>query len=43
MIGLYLDNKEIEYGNDASLARYDRYGEGVTALERDYTRATNER
>jgi superfamily II DNA helicase RecQ len=43
VIGLYLDNKEIECGNDASLARCDRCGEGVTALERDYTRAANER
>jgi len=43
VMGLYLDNKEIECGNDASLARCDRCGEGVTALERDYARAANER
>ena len=43
VIGLYLGNKEIECGNDASLVRCDRYGEGVTALERDYARAANER
>jgi hypothetical protein len=36
VMGLYLDNKEIECGNDASLARYDRCGKGVIALERDY-------
>jgi superfamily II DNA helicase RecQ len=43
VMGLYLDNKEIECGNDASLARCDRCGEGVTALERDYVRAARER
>lgn len=43
VIGLYLNNKEIECRNDASLARCDRCGEGVTALERDYIRAANER
>jgi hypothetical protein len=43
VIGLYLDNKEIECRDDASLARCDRYSEGVTALERDYTRAARER
>jgi superfamily II DNA helicase RecQ len=43
VMGLYLDNKEIECGNDASLARCDRCGEGVTALERDYARAARER
>jgi hypothetical protein len=43
VIGLYLDNKEIEYRDDTSLARCDRYSEGVTALERDYTRAARER
>jgi hypothetical protein len=40
---LYLDNKEIEYRSDASLARYDRYSEGVTVLERDYARVARER
>jgi hypothetical protein len=43
VMGLYLDNKEIEYRDDASLARYDRCGKGVTALERDYARAVRER
>jgi hypothetical protein len=43
VIGLYLDNKEIECRNDASLARCNRCGEGVIALERDYARAARER
>jgi hypothetical protein len=43
VIGLYLDNKEIECRDDASLARCDRCGEGVTVLERDYTRVARER
>jgi hypothetical protein len=43
VIGLYLDNKEIECRDDSSFARYDRYSEGVTALERDYTRVVRER
>jgi superfamily II DNA helicase RecQ len=43
VMGLYLDNKEVECGHDASLARCDRCGEGLTALERDYTRAARER
>jgi hypothetical protein len=43
VIGLYLDNKEIECGSDTSLARCDRCGKGVTALERDYVRAARER
>jgi hypothetical protein len=42
-MGLYLDNKEIEYRNNASLARYNRCSEGVTALERDYARVARER
>jgi hypothetical protein len=43
VIGLYLDNKEVECRHDASLARCDRCGEGVTVLERDYTRVARER
>jgi superfamily II DNA helicase RecQ len=43
VMGLYLDNKEVECGHDASLAKCDRCGEGVTALERDYARAARER
>ena len=43
VMGLYLDNKEIDCRDDASLARCDRCGEGVTALERDYARAARER
>lgn len=43
VMGLYLDNKEVECGQDASLARCDRCGEGVTALERECTRAARER
>jgi hypothetical protein len=43
VMGLYLDNKVIECGNDASLARCDRCGEGVTALERDYAQVARER
>jgi hypothetical protein len=43
VVGLYRDNKVIECGNDASLARCDRCGKGVTALERDYARVARER
>jgi hypothetical protein len=42
-MGLYLDNKEVECGHDVSLARCDRCGEGLTALERGYARAARER
>lgn len=43
VMGLYLDNKEVECSQDASTAKCDKCGEGVTALERDYTRAASER
>lgn len=43
VVGLYLDNKEVECGQDAITANYDRCGEGVAALERHYTRAARER
>jgi superfamily II DNA helicase RecQ len=43
VMGLYLDNKEVECGHDVSLARCDRCGEGLTALERGYARAARER
>lgn len=43
VMGSYLDNKEVECGQDASTANCDRCGEGVTALERHYTRAARER
>ena len=42
-MGLYLDNKEVECRQNTRLARCDRCGEGVTALERDYVRAASER
>lgn len=42
-MGLYLDNKEVECGQDASTANCDSCGEGVTALERHNTRAARER
>ena len=36
VIGLYLNNKETRYSNKASVANYDRYSEGITAIERVY-------
>jgi superfamily II DNA helicase RecQ len=38
VIGLYLDNKETGYSNEASVANCDRYSEGTTAIERVYTK-----
>jgi superfamily II DNA helicase RecQ len=43
VMGLYFDNKDVECGHDASLARCDGCGEGVTVSERGYTRAARER
>jgi hypothetical protein len=43
VIGLYLDNKETGYSDEASVANYDRYGEGTTAIERVYTKRATER
>jgi hypothetical protein len=43
VISLYLDNKEVEYRSDTNIAKYDRCGKGLTALERSYVRAVRER
>jgi hypothetical protein len=43
VIGLYLDNKETGYANDLSIANYDRYSEGTTAIERVHTKRAIER
>jgi superfamily II DNA or RNA helicase len=43
VMSLYLDNKEIECGNDTNMAKCDGCGEGLTALERSYVRAATER
>jgi hypothetical protein len=40
---LYLDNKETGYTNNSSIANYDRYGEGIIAIERVYTKRAIER
>jgi hypothetical protein len=40
---LYLDNKETGYSNEASVANYDRYGEGTTAIERVHIKRATER
>jgi hypothetical protein len=40
---LYLDNKEIEYGSDTNIAKYDGCSEGLIALERSYVRVVTER
>lgn len=40
---MYLDKKEIEYRYNASLARCDRCGEGVTVLGMDYAQVARER
>jgi hypothetical protein len=42
-MSLYLDNKEIEYGGDTNIAKYDGYGKGLIALERNYVRVAIER
>ena len=42
VIGLYLDNKKIEYRYNTSLARYDRYSKRLIVLERDYIRVVRE-
>jgi hypothetical protein len=42
MIGLYLDNKEVKYRHNISLARCDRCSKGVIVLERDYIRVARE-
>jgi hypothetical protein len=43
VIGLYLDNKETGYSDEASVANCDRCGEGTTAIERVYTKRAIER
>ena len=43
VMSLYLDDREVECGSDARMARCDKCGEGLTVLERDYTRAAKER
>jgi hypothetical protein len=42
IISLYLDNKEIEYGSDTNIAKYDGYSKGLIALERSYVRVATE-
>jgi hypothetical protein len=36
VISLYLNNKAIECGSNINIAKYDRYSEGLIALERSY-------
>jgi hypothetical protein len=43
VMGLYLDNKETEYTDEASIAKCDGCGEGTTAIERVYTKRATER
>lgn len=43
VMSLYLDNREMECSNDASMARCDWCGERLTVLERSYVRAARER
>jgi superfamily II DNA helicase RecQ len=43
VIGLYLDNKETGYSNEASVANCDRCGEGTIAIERVHTKKATER
>jgi len=43
VMSLYLDNKEIECRSDTNIAKCDRCGEELTALERSYVRAATER
>jgi len=40
---LYLDNKETRCSDKVSVANYDRYGEGTTAIERVHTKRVTER
>lgn len=42
-MGLYLDNKETECAQEASMAKCDGCGEGLTAMERCYKQAAVER
>ncbi|KAI7056165.1 hypothetical protein KC339_g18245 [Hortaea werneckii] len=43
VMGLYFDNKQVECSDDASMAKCDRCGEGLTAVERHHAQAANER
>jgi hypothetical protein len=43
VIGLYLDNKETGYSDEASVANCDRYSKGTTAIERVHTKRATER
>jgi hypothetical protein len=43
VIGLYLDNKETGYSDEASIANCDRYGKGTTAIERIHIKRAIER
>jgi hypothetical protein len=38
VIGLYLDNKETGYSDEASIANCDRCSEGMTVIERVHTK-----
>jgi superfamily II DNA helicase RecQ len=42
VIGLYLDNKETECTDEASIAKCDGCGEGTTAIERVHTKRATE-
>jgi hypothetical protein len=41
-MGLYLNNKETGYSDKVSIANYDRYSVGTTAIERVYTKRATE-
>jgi hypothetical protein len=43
VIGLYLDNKETGYSNEASIANCDRCSKGMTAIERVHMKRATER
>lgn len=43
VMSLYFDDKLVECDDDASMAKCDRCGEGLTAVERHYAQAASER
>lgn len=43
VMSLYFDDKLVECGDEASMAKCDRCGEGLTAVERHYAQAASER
>ena len=42
VMSLYFDDKLVECGDEASMAKCDRCGEGLTAVERHHAQAANE-